>query len=203
VVIGVGTRFRRTFRLSLVGAVLIAFGGSASIGETSRAASPTAKMTSTATTAGVSPLVGTWRRVNSCEAYVRALKEARLGGLVREALVSSGYVKQGRKIDLAHPCRGAKEVEHSHFFTKKGGFGSYDENGAQVDDGDYRVVDDNTLTFPSHAKEFGHKITVDYRIEGKTLRFDVVVPDPCTGKCRGATAWAIAAFYPGRFDRVN
>jgi hypothetical protein len=89
------------------------------------------------------------------------------------------------------------------FASTHNGLGRNDENGAQVDDGDYRLVDNNTLTVPSHAREFGHRITVDYRIEGNTLRFDVVVPDPCTGKCRGATAWAIAAFYPGRFERVN
>jgi hypothetical protein len=151
----------------------------------------------------VSPLVGTWRRVNSCESFLQALEQAGLQKLAPEWLVGGGYFKNAADIDEANPCRGATEVEHSHFFTEAGGFGSHDEKGEQVDDGDYKAVDDTTLAFPSHASEFGEDITVSYRIEGDTLDFAVVVPDPCTGRCRLAAAWAISAFYPGPFTRVN
>jgi hypothetical protein len=46
-------------------------------------------------------------------------------------------------------------VEHSHFFTTDGQFGSYDELGAQVDNGDYEIVKESMLAFPSHGAEFG------------------------------------------------
>lgn len=149
------------------------------------------------------PLVGTWTRVNSCQAFVRAFKQAGLSDLAPDSLVGAGFFKQKRQIDAAHPCKGAREVMHSHFFTATGGFGSYDETGAQVDNGNYKIVAPNTLTFPSHAKDFSYKIKVHYRISGNTLTTTVVVPRPCKGKCRGATAWAISAFYPKPFKRVK
>lgn len=163
----------------------------------------TASMPPPAAKPTVSSLVGTWRRVNSCETFVRAFAGAGLQELAPEWLAGGGYFERAGEIDDAHPCRGATEVEHSHFFTKAGGFGSYDEKGEQVDDGDYKAVNETTLRFPSAASAFGGEITVRYRIEGDTLTFAVVVPDGCTGKCRMATAWAISAFYPGPFSRVK
>jgi hypothetical protein len=156
-----------------------------------------------ATKKKTNPLVGTWTRVNSCHAFVQAFTQAGLTRLIPDSLVGGGYFKQKSQIDAAHPCKGARQFKHSHFFTATGAFGSYDETGAQVDDGDYKIVAPNTLTFPSHEKDFGYKITVHYRISRKTLTTSVVVPRPCKGKCRGATAWAISAFYPKPFRRVK
>jgi hypothetical protein len=158
--------------------------------------SPAAKTT-------VSPLIGTWRRVNSCESFVRAFRRAGLQKLAPEWLAGGGYFQSAAEVDEEKPCRGATEVEHSHFFTDDGRFGSEDENGEQVDDGDYKVVGDTTLAFPSHEKEFGGDITVRYRVEQDELNFSVVVPERCTGSCRMANAWALSAFYPGAFTRVK
>jgi hypothetical protein len=143
------------------------------------------------------PLVGVWHRANSCDALVRALTKAGLHSFVRETLVGAGYFADASQISASQPCHGARNVKHSHFFTASGGFGSYDEKGAQVDDGDYKIIAPHTLVFPSHAREFGHKVTVHYRIGNGKLTFSVVVPRRCAGKCRGATAWAISAFYRG------
>ena len=41
---------------------------------------------------------------------------------------------------------GAVAVKHAHFFSPDGQFGSLDQNGQQVDDGTYEVVDDDTMT---------------------------------------------------------
>jgi hypothetical protein len=146
-------------------------------------------------TAPVSSIVGTWARVNSCERFVRAFDQARLLDLAPEWLVGAGFFKSKDQIDRAHWCQGATEVEHSHFFTEAGGFGSYDETGAQVDDGTYELIDHHTIAFGD--------VTVHFRVSGDTLRFNVVVPDQCKGKCREDTAWAISAFYPSPFERVN
>jgi hypothetical protein len=146
-------------------------------------------------TTAKSSIVGTWARVNSCERFVRAFKKAGLLDLAPEWLVGAGYFTSKDQIDRAHWCQGATEVEHSHFFTEAGGFGSYDETGAQVDDGTYRLADDHTIAFSD--------ATVHFQVSGDTLKFDVMVPDPCKGKCREGTAWAISAFYPGPFKRVN
>jgi hypothetical protein len=146
---------------------------------------------------GSRALVGNWQRTNSCTALVANLRRAGVVGAMREVLVGGGYCQRPARIDPAAPCRRARSVKHSHFFTAAGGFGSRDENGNQVDDGDYRITAPHTLAFPSHAREFGYRIRVRYRITRGKLRFHVVVPHPCRGKCPGATAWAISAFYAG------
>jgi hypothetical protein len=142
-------------------------------------------------------LAGTWQRTNSCTAFVKAMRHARLGRGLSEWLVGAGYFRSAKQIDPAAPCRHARNVRHSHFFTATGGFGSRDEKGRQVDDGDYEIIAPHMLAFPSHAKEFGHKVRVRYRITAGRLRFHVVVPRPCTGKCRDVTGWALSAFYAG------
>jgi hypothetical protein len=151
---------------------------------------------SPATEVPVSPLVGTWQRVNSCASFVQAFKEAGLIDLAPEWLVGGGYFTSLDQIDSTDLCKGATEVLHSHFFTVDGGFGSHDEKGRQVDDGSYQIVDERTITFPSSD------VTVHFSIEGNTVMFEVVVPDPCVSSCRNNTAWALSAFYPGPFQRV-
>ena len=149
-----------------------------------------------ATDVPVSPLVGNWQRVNSCASFVQAFKEAGLIDLAPEWLVGN-YFTSLDQIDNTDLCKGATEVLHSHFFTANGGFGSHDEKGRQVDDGSYQIVDNRTITFPSSD------VTVHFSIEGDTLMFEVVIPEPCVGSCREANAWALSAFYPGPFQRVS
>jgi hypothetical protein len=187
----------RVFTSALLAGAVLAAGACDSSEERS---DPAAAVT-TASEAPSDRLVGTWRRVNSCRRFVQGFADAGLEDLTAEWLVGGGYYVRPRAIDHSRPCRGATEVQHSHFFTEDGRFGSYDQNGEEVDNGDYRILDDATLAFPSHAKEFGGDITVRYRVEGDTLEFAVEVPDPCTGRCRIATAWAISAFYSGAFER--
>lgn len=167
----------------MVAVGLLAFSGCGSETKTNTA-TRTASTPPAAAKPKVSPLVGTWRRINSCEIVRADVRAGRAPEARAQWLVGGGYFERAAEIDDAHPCRGATEAAHSHFFTKAGGFGSYDE-------------------FPTHAREFGGEITVRYRIEGDMLTFAVVVPDRCTGKCRLATAWAISAFYPGPFRRVK
>ena len=101
-------------------------------------------------------------------------------------------------------CAGAQgPFEHSHFFTADGGFGSHDENGQQVDDGDYAVVDADTLSFPSHQAEFkvSTPLLVDYVVSGDTATFTVALPASCDAACRDGYAWAASAFASGPWAR--
>ncbi len=90
-------------------------------------------------------------------------------------------------------------LEHDHFFTAAGAFGSHDENGEEVDGGDYLVVDEDTVSFPSHAAEFGYDgdLAVGYAINGDVATFDVDLPESCADKCADAYAWALSAFASG------
>lgn len=148
-------------------------------------------------------LVGEWRRVNSCEAYVVALEAAGFGANRDRWLVDfGGYWASQEDIPAGDPCVNATEVEHSHFFTGDGQFGSRDEHGAQVDEGDYNV-DGPKLAFPSHEREFGYgPIDVEYEIGADgALELIVNVPDECSDACEVAHVWALSAFYPGPFTR--
>jgi Tol biopolymer transport system component len=101
-------------------------------------------------------------------------------------------------------CEGAQgPLEHSHFFTDDGAFGSHDEHGDEVDHGDYEVVDEGTLAFPSHASEFGYDgdLVVDYQIDADIVTFDVVLPEACDDTCKDAYAWALSAFASGPWTR--
>jgi hypothetical protein len=94
-------------------------------------------------------------------------------------------------------------VEHDHFFTNAGAFESHDEHGDQVDNGDFEVVDHDTVSFPSHATEFGYDgdLVVDYSVDRDVVAFDVVLPEPCGGECADAYAWALSAFASGPWER--
>lgn len=82
-------------------------------------------------------------------------------------------------------------------------FGSHDENGDEVDLGDLAVVDGDTVSFPSHATEFGYddELVVDYAISGDVATFTVALPPDCTDSCADAYAWALSAFASGPWAR--
>jgi alpha/beta hydrolase fold len=148
-------------------------------------------------------IIGSWHRAQSCEEMLAvfeaaSIAESHLGWLQGNFFGGGAGPAEG---DL---CEGALgPLEHSHFFTDDGSFGSHDEHGEQVDDGDYDVVDGDTVAFPSHASEFGYDgdLTVDYEISGDVITFDVVLPEPCEDTCKDAYAWALSAFASGPWTR--
>ena len=58
----------------------------------------------------------------------------------------------------------------------------------------------DTLSFPSHAQEFGYAgdVLVDYEIAGDTATFHVQLPDACEAACADAYAWALSAFFDAK-----
>jgi len=85
-------------------------------------------------------------------------------------------------------------LEHDHFFTNAGAFGSHNEHSEQVDSGDFEVVDDDTVSFPSHATEFGYDgdLVVDYSIDGDVVAFDVALP----AQCRASAPMRMPGLFP-------
>jgi hypothetical protein len=72
-----------------------------------------------------SPLVGTWTRTISCNELLKAELDAHLEMLAYESIVGGEFVS-GDPNELARmktPVK-ARSVEHSHFFTEDGKFGS-------------------------------------------------------------------------------
>jgi hypothetical protein len=148
-------------------------------------------------------LIGSWHRSQSCEEMLAAFEEAGLAESQRDWL-QGNFFAEGTGPAEGDPCKGAKgPFEHDHFFTEGGEFGSHDQNGEEVDGGDFELVDDDTVTFPSHAEEFGYdgQIRADFTVSGDAVTFEVVPPDRCDKKCENAYAWALSAFASGTWQR--
>lgn len=155
------------------------------------------------TEAATTELIGSWHRAQTCAEMLAAFEEAGLAESHREWLQGNFFGgKPGpTEGDL---CAGAEgPLEHDHFFTAVGAFGSHDENGEEVDSGDFEVVDEDTVSFPSHAAEFGYDgdLVVDYAVSGDAVTFEVALPEPCVDTCADAYAWALSAFASGSWER--
>jgi hypothetical protein len=152
-----------------------------------------APATSTATTEpAADPLVGEWKRTNTCRQLATALKQAGLGDATRELVAGEGFVDGSSTTDV---CANAVDRDHSHFFTPEGQFGSKDAEGDIVDDGTYTITDPGTVII---HKEFGD-ITFHYTVTGDTITFDPVIPDTecSTDECAFSKLWSVMVAYPG------
>lgn len=174
-------------------ALVLALAG-CSTDEPTDAASPTESTEPTASPTAA--IVGHWQRVTTCEERVKALKDAGLGRFAAEHAAGEGWIPEvtspGQIEDPRHPCEGAVPLKHGHFFTEDGLFGSTDDQGDQVDDGTYRVIDQDTIVI---KKEFGN-VTFDYQVRDRSLFLDPVMP-ACTEAGCFAAQWAVAVAYPG------
>jgi hypothetical protein len=139
-----------------------------------------------------------------CEERVEALARAGLGRFAVEHAAGEGWlpgVTGPEQIkNPAKPCAGAVPLKHGHFFTADGMFGSRDAKGDQVDDGEYRSIDENTIVV---RKEFG-EVTFDYEVlPNGTLLLTPVMP-ACTASGCFAAQWAVSVAYPGLpWERVG
>jgi hypothetical protein len=171
----------------------------AGCGEDTKSAAAAATREGTEASTATSELVGSWHRAQACEEMFAAFEQAGLAESHREWLQGNFYGgKPGPK--QGDPCAGAEgPLEHDHFFTAEGAFGSHDQNGEQVDEGDFEVANGDTVSFPSHAGEFGYDgdLVVGYTVSGDEVTFGVALPDPCVHACADAYAWALSAFASG------
>jgi hypothetical protein len=145
------------------------------------------------------PLVGQWELNRTCAAIVKALTKAHLTNFIPQDITEliKGVPENGPLPDTwdpAHPCVHAKPpTEHSHTFWagETNNFNSYDENGQQVDDGTYTIIDDHTFGIGDS--------TFHFRVTGDKLQLSVVVPKDCSTKhCREELGWAFSVAYPGQ-----
>lgn len=173
--------------------------------KTSPAASSSAGQASTApsavisatTSSAPSSIVGEWQRMTTCEERVAALAKAGLAKYAADSVADDGFipgVSSAKDLnDPKHPCGGAVQQLHSHFFTADGQFGSRDASGQQVDDGTYQLVDSRTISMG----EGDHKVIFHFTVtDGRTLRLMPVLP-ACTPEGCFEASWAVAVSYLG------
>jgi hypothetical protein len=194
---------RRFGRLILAASLALLAAGCGGADDQRGTASATSAATTTTAAAVASPLVGEWRRTQRCEEVLEILTKAGFKKQVAlENIAGNGFLpgvsSPDQIADPKHPCKGAVPLAHSHFFTADGQFGSKDQQGDQVDDGTYKLVDDRTFVV---SKEFPD-VTFHYRIAGDTIRFDPVVPS-CAPGCFEAV-WSVMVAFPGKtWNRVS
>jgi hypothetical protein len=131
---------------------------------------------------------------------MRAAGLVDLVGLTDGKWMAGGVTPRGTDATSTDYCGGAAAVEHSHFFTADGRFGSYDENGNVVDDGTYAIQGKDTFVIG--------RVSVRFHIDatGHLGFLDITMADPCASAdtdCRADHGWAISAFYPGDYERVG
>lgn len=198
-----GTRFRSGLAVSLGAFALLLSACASATGTTATSSPPVSDDEVVSPSASASPIasgiVGYWHRAQTCEELVPAFEAAGLADSHRGWLQGNFY-GGAEGPATGDVCAGAEgPLEHSHWFTETGEFGSNDQAGQQVDNGDYTLVDSDTLSFPSHSTEFGFTgdILVDFAIADEVATFLVTIPEPCDTACQDAHAWALSAFASG------
>src|SRR4051794_4379886 len=189
-------------RAVALAALLLVVAGCSAADDTSAAKSQsassptTAPVTSPASRTDGSPLVGAWRRTTTCQERVQALQAADLGQFAAEQAATEGWIPGVTSVDQlsdpSNPCQGAVPLDHEHFFTASGDFGSRDATGAQVDDGTYTMSDPQTVVI---HKEFGD-VSFEVDLVGDQLRLIPQLP-ACARQGCFAAQWAVAVSYNG------
>jgi hypothetical protein len=145
--------------------------------------SPAAAASASSAAAG---LAGEWERVTTCQELVSELDKAGLVPLAPNAWSGqtsstglSSFAPGSPKPTKARPCTGALSREHSHFFSQSGQFGSLDWLGGQVDNGPYRIINDNTVYIGSPLSQ-RHSTTASCAATRSCCRS--CLPRPCFAK---------------------
>ena len=196
---------RSAGQLACVAAVVMVLSGCAGAtgstedSATNAPASSDGASPSASTSAISSEIVGDWHRAQTCQELAPAFEAAGLA-VSHRGWLQGNFYGGAEGPSTGDVCAGAEgPLEHSHWFTETGEFGSHDQNGQDVDSGDYTLVDSDTLSFPSHSTEFGFagEILVDFAIDDGVATFHVNIPESCDPACQDAHAWALSAFASG------
>ena len=134
---------------------------------------------------------------------VANLKKAGLGTVAPYAWLTqtsssgeSSFKPGSPKPTKAQPCTGAVPRVHSHFFGASGQFGSLDWKGGQVDDGQYRIVNSNTIRIGSQPFHFrilhGNTLTLSPVLTKAMVHQAVAHPQKFS-----MAFWAVSVAYAG------
>jgi hypothetical protein len=175
-------------------------------GPAAPASTASASPLTSASAAAAAPLVGRWERVVTCQELVGELDKAGLPAFAPAAWLGQtsqsgqgSFTPGSPKPTMAHPCTGAIARLHSHFFSQSGQFGSLDWLGGQVDDGPYRIINDNTVYIgsPPIAAAFHYRI-----LHGDTLMLSPMLTKAMLRQALAhpdkfsAVVWAISVAFP-------
>ena len=152
--------------------------------------------TASAASPDATSIVGRWQQAHRCQQLVDALDALGLGAIAPS--VVGDYFPDQTAEELAAKsdiCSGATPIQHSHFFTSAGLFGSLDQYWNQVDDGTYVMVDRDTVAINGATFDFalqGDTLSLTPRITDRQRR--EALRDPLEFSTAG---WMVAVSYPG------
>jgi hypothetical protein len=149
-------------------------------------------------------IIGRWQTLRKCGGLVDALKQAHLRvlapGVLGDYFPNTSPERLARK---RHICRGAEAQRHSHFFTRNGLFGSFDQDHQVVDDGKYQTLDANTIRIGNRDVHARYRYRVKSRAGHRFLSLRPVITDRKRRKALAhpfefnAAGWAVAVAYTG------
>lgn len=142
----------------------------------------------------------TWRRDYTCEDLVRAFESVGVGEHAPDALVGLHMVEESAA-GSENPCKEAVEVQLTHVFRPNGYLLDYLGTKLVDDCHCYSLIGDDTFVVLGDSGD--PDISLHYVIDGDTLTFDVVLPDPCSAKCQDQVAFTVASYAVGPWNRVS
>ena len=122
----------------LIAVLLLSLVTAAGCGDSESGAgvSTTEETETSPTEAATTELVGSWHRAQRCAEMLTVFVEAGLAESHRDWLQGNFFGGEPGPAE-GEPCGGAEgPLEHDHFITAAGAFGSHAENGEEVDGGD-------------------------------------------------------------------
>ena len=193
----------RWARAALIGIAIVASGCASGTTSTPGASTPIAISGSPAPstpTPAASPspaaIVGEWVGVHDCQRIVTMLRAAGQEEFLPDAIYGNGLLpgdpQASALTNPKHPCDGAVQRKHSHFFTASGEFGSKDYSGERVDKDTYTLEGADVIVINDQR--------FHYRISGDQLSLD---PEPVdisgcsTRECRFMATWVLMVAMPG------
>ena len=133
--------------------------------------------------------------MHDCERIVEVLHAAGLDSQILPTIVGNGLLPgltdPADVQDPDKPCVGAVEIEHAHFFTAAGEFGSLDQHGNRVDDGSWTIFDPTTFTI--------NDVHFHYQVTGNELRLEPIDVGACPADPADwcVEAWKVMVAMPG------
>ena len=164
--------------------------------EASDASAPSASSSTAAASLIASPLaapiVGEWVATQECQRVADMLAAAGFDEFIAEQIYEFlPGADSPEDVDQDKPCPNAVPLQHSHFFTAGGRFGSRDYAGRLVDDGTYEV---RGSTLVINGAAFQHEVSGDVL----TLQPEPIDVSGCTTReCRFEGAWVLMVSMPG------
>jgi hypothetical protein len=148
-------------------------------------------------------ILGSWQSEYVCRDLVQAYRHAGVGQFAPRALGELHMLK-GAAVPLAgdpNLCDGARRIQRTHVFEPNGNVLNYQGSTVVDECTCFTLVGDHTLV--NHADPGYPDISLHYEIVGDTLTFDVLVPDPCSARCKDQVQTMVGQYALGPWHRVT